>query len=87
MKSHQLSYDDLVFAEAWLNDPSKINDEAIFHTFRSLISHIKTLMGKDQSRSDLIKYLRLQMGIDPKSEKLKDSPSSKQFPGSAIFRR
>ncbi|MBC7659235.1 MAG: hypothetical protein H7249_05955 [Chitinophagaceae bacterium] len=86
MNSHQLSYDDLVLAEEWLNDPSKINEQAV-HTFRAVLIHLKTLMGKEQSRSDLVKYLRLQMGIDPKSEKLKDPPNSNQLPGSAIFRR
>lgn len=86
MKSHQLSYDDLVLAEEWLDDPSKLNEEAI-HTFRAVLIHLKTLMGKDQSRSDLVKYLRIQMGIDPKSEKLKDPPNSNQRPESAIIRR
>lgn len=86
MKSHQLSYDDLVLAEQWLADPSK-NDKHAVHTVRAMISHLKVLMGKDQSRNDLVKYLRLQMGIDPKSEKLKDPPNSNQRPESAIFRR
>ena len=86
MGSHQLTRDDIALAEKWLNDPSAPNDD-IVRIFGLAMQHLKELMNKDLSRADLVKYLRLQMGIEPKSEKLKDQSPSKQFPGSAIFRR
>ena len=86
MTSHQLSYDDILVAEGWLGNPSEMNIEAV-RISRLALQHLKQLMKQDLSRADLVKYLRLQMGIEPKTEKLRDNPLSKQLPGSAIFRR
>jgi hypothetical protein len=82
----RLTFDDLAVAEAWLANRGK-GDEPAVEILSNALSHLRNLMGQDLSRSDLVKYLRQQMGIEPKSEKLKESPPANQFPGSAIFRR
>lgn len=86
MDTQRLSYDELATAEQWLAHPEAKNPEAIEILSRALI-HLRHLLKDNISRADLVKYLRIQMGIDPKSEKLGDQPLANQFPGSAIFRR
>jgi hypothetical protein len=86
MSSSQLTLDDVVIAQSWLRNPDLANSEALAILDRSL-QHLRVLLGKDLTRKDLVTYLRMQMGILSKSEKLpKESPSN-QFPGAAIFRR
>ena len=86
MTSRQLSYDDLLLAEDCLTHLPEKDSDGVQISILAL-QHLKQLMKQDLSRNELVKYLRLQMGIDPKSEKLKDNPLSNQLPGSAIFRR
>jgi uncharacterized glyoxalase superfamily metalloenzyme YdcJ len=82
----RLTFDELAVAEAWLANKSG-DEKSAMEILNKALSHLRHLMKQDLSRSDLVKYLRQQMGIEPKSEKLKESPPSNQFPGSAIFRR
>ncbi len=86
MSTSQLTVDDIRIAEAWLDNPDPDNTEARIIIDRAL-KIVHGLLGKELSRKDLVTYLRMQMGIIPKSETLPKAPPSNQFPGSAIFRR
>ena len=86
MDTQRLSYDELVVAENWLKAHGEGDSEPVEILSRAL-THVRHLLKDNISRADLVKYLRIQMGIDPKSEKLGDQSPANQFPGSAIFRR
>lgn len=86
MSVERLTFDELIVAEAWLTDKSGDEDRAM-EIINKAISHLRHLMKQDLSKAELVRYLRQQMGIEPKSEKLKDPLPANQSPGSAIFRR
>ena len=86
MIMQRFSYDDLVVAENWLKAHKQADSEPVEILSRAL-AHLRHLSKDNLSRADLAKYLRIQMGIDPKSEKLRDTLPTNQSPGSAIFRR
>ena len=87
MSTSQLTVDDIHIAEAWLSNlPDSADAEARAIVDRSL-KIVRGLLGRELSRKDLVTYLRMQMGIIPKSETLPKAPPANQFPGSAIFRR
>lgn len=67
----RLTFDELIVAEAWLTDKSGDEDRAM-EIINKAISHLRHLMKQDLSKAELVRYLRQQMGIEPKSEKLKD---------------
>lgn len=86
MNSHRLTHDDLTVVEHWLNHAENISPP-IAEILSRALTHLSHLLNQDMSRADLVKYLRMQMGIEPKSEKLGSTSSSNQSTGSAIFRR
>jgi len=86
MSSNQLSLEEVHVAEAWLRSTDAVDDD-VADTLNRSLKVVRTLLAKELSQKDLLTYLRLQMGILPKSEKLSKEQLAKQFPGSAIFRR
>ena len=86
MNFQRLTHDELAVAERWLDGPHVDCPEATEILSRALL-HLRRLLNQDMSRADLVKYLRIQMGIEPKSEQLGGTPPSNHSPGSAIFRR
>ena len=86
MNSQRLTRDELVVVEQWLSSADNISP-SIAEILTRALTHLNHLLNQDMSRADLVKYLRIQMGIEPKSEQLGGVPPSKHSPGSAIFRR
>ena len=62
----RLTFDELIVAEAWLTDKSGDEDRAM-EIINKAISHLRHLMKQDLSKAELVRYLRQQMGIEPKS--------------------
>lgn len=87
MSSSQLTVEDIYIAESWLKNLPDANDAEPRAVVNRLLKIGLDLTSKDLSRKDLVTYLRMQMGIIPKSEKLPKDPPSNQRPGAAIFRR
>lgn len=86
MNSPPLTVEDIYIAKAWLKDPDPTNIEARATVDRAL-EVLRILLGKDLTRKNLVTYLRMHMGIIPKSEQLPKDPPANQRPGAAIFRR
>ena len=86
MNSQRLTHDELAVVEQWLSHADNISP-SITEILTRAITHLSHLLNQDMSRADLVKYLRIQMGIEPKSEQLRGVPPSNHSAGSAIFRR